>query len=151
MKVLILSLSFFSIFCFVLSAPTQSADCTNNGEVCHNNFEAQIPPILIRVLISLFIFSIIVLFLFVIFCFLCHTLDPNNQYMRSVCIGLLSCYCYQFIPQQQQQQQLSKRKKHNNNHPKISAKLPQGGYFRLFTHPNANTYKQPVSSVLMSI
>ena len=103
MKVLIFFLSFFSIFCFVLSAPTQSADCTNDDEICQNYFETQILPILIRVFICVFIFFVIFIFSIIIFCFLCHTLDPDNQYILSVCIGLLTCYCYQFSPKQQQQ------------------------------------------------
>ena len=79
MKVLIFFLSFFSIFCFVLSAPTQSADCTNDDEICQNYFETQILPILIRVFICVFIFFVIFIFSIIIFCFLCHTLDPVQQ------------------------------------------------------------------------
>ena len=142
MKIIILSLSFFSVFCFVLAAPTQSADCTDR-EICPNYFETQILPILMRVLIPVFIFFVIVLFLIVIICFLCHTLDPNNQCIQLVCIGLLSCYCYQFIPQQQQQQQLERKKHHK--YPNISTELPQGEYYHLFTHQSVNTCKQPVS------
>ena len=70
MKVLIFFLSFFSIFCFVLSAPTQSADCTNDDEICQNYFETQILPILIRVFICVFIFFVIFIFSIIIFCFL---------------------------------------------------------------------------------
>lgn len=149
MKVLIFFLSFFSIFCFVLSAPTQSADCTNDDEICQNYFETQILPILIRVFICVFIFFVIFIFSIIIFCFLCHTLDPDNQYMLSVCIGLLTCYCYQFFPKTQQQQQHSKRKKYKQ--PNISTQSSQGEYFRLPTVPYVTNYKQPVSSVIVSV